>query len=87
MIGEPVSVTLLAPDQAVGDVHRDTAHGVLAKMLSDLEHQALAVVLRLERVHDLGQVALELDVDNGADDLGHPSHRLVGGGFSHGRSS
>ena len=38
-------------------------------MLRDLEHQAVAVVLRLERVQDLRQMAVELDVDDGADDL------------------
>ena len=40
-------------------------------MLGDLEHEAVAVVLRLERVQDLGQLIVELHVDDGAHDLAH----------------
>jgi hypothetical protein len=47
------------------------AHGVLAQVLGDLEHQALAAVVGLERVQDLGEVVVELHVDDGADDLGN----------------
>ena len=39
-------------------------------MLRDFEHQAVALVLGLERVQDRRQVAFELHVDDGADDLG-----------------
>ena len=42
----------------------------LAEMLRDFEHQAVAAVLGLERVQDRRQVAVELHVDDGADDLG-----------------
>ena len=63
----------LAAHQALGGVHGDGAHGVLAEMLRHLEHQPLAVVLRLERVQDRRQVAFELHVDDGADDLGDAS--------------
>ena len=66
----PVSVTCGAADEAFGRVHRDGADGRLAEVLGDLEDEALAVVVGLERVQDLGQVALELDVDDRADDLG-----------------
>ena len=59
-----------AADQALGRVHRDGAHGRLAEVLGDLEHQALAVVVGFERVQDLRQLAVELHVDDGADDLG-----------------
>ena len=61
---------LLAAHQAFGDVHGDGAHGVLAEMLGDFEHQAVAMVVGLQRVQDRRQVAVELDVDHGADDLG-----------------
>jgi hypothetical protein len=54
-IGEPVSVTFLAAHQAFGRVHGDGAHGVLAEVLGHLEHQALAVVVGLERVQDRGR--------------------------------
>ena len=43
----------LAAHQAFRGVHGDRAHGVLAQMLGDLEHQALALVSGLERVQDL----------------------------------
>ena len=65
-----MSVTFVAADEAVGGVHGDGADGGLAEVLGDLEDEALAVVVGLERVQDLGQVVLELDVDDGADDLG-----------------
>ena len=60
----------LAAHQTFGRVHCDAAHVVLAEMLGDLEHQAGAVVDRFERVEDRRQVAVELDVDDGADHLG-----------------
>ena len=60
---------LLAAHQAFGRVHGDGAHGVLAEVLGDFEHQAVAVVVGLERVQDRRQVAVELHVDDGADDL------------------
>ena len=69
---------LLAAHQAFGGVHRDGAHGDLAEMLRDFEHQPVAVVLGLERVQDRRQVVLELHVDDGADDLGDLSDCVVG---------
>ena len=59
----------LAADQALGGVHGDGAHGVLAEMLRDLEHQAAAVVVGLQRVQDRRQVVGELHVHDGADHL------------------
>ena len=65
----------LAAGQALGGVHGDGAHGVLAQVLGDLEHQAeglagpLVGVGGLQRVQDRRQVAVELHVDDGADDL------------------
>ena len=76
VIGPPVSTHRVAAGQALGGVHGDGAHGVLAQVLGDLEHQAeglagaLVGVGGLQRVEDRRQVALELDVDDGADDLG-----------------
>ena len=76
-IGWPVSVDLLAAHEAFGRVHRDGAHGRFAEMLRDFEHQAVALVLGLERVEDRGQLPLELHVDDGADDLGDVSDWLA----------
>ncbi len=51
-------------------------------MLGDFEHQALALVGRLERVENLRQMAVELHVDDGADDLGDAPRGLVAGHFT-----
>ena len=48
-----------------------------AEMLRDFQHQAVAAVLGLERVQDRRQVAFELHVDDGADDLGDFSGCLL----------
>ena len=61
----------LPAHQALGRVHRNRAHGRLAQVLRDLEHQTHLVALDLEGVEDGGQVVGELHVDDGADDLGH----------------
>ncbi len=60
----------LAAHQTLGDVHRDRAHGRFAEMLGDFEHQPVVAVLGFERVQDRRQIAFELHVDDGADDLG-----------------
>ena len=59
----------LAAGQAVGRVHGDRADDVLAEVLGDFEDQAVAVVVGFERGEDRRQLALERDVDDGADDL------------------
>ncbi len=59
----------LAAGQTLGRVHRDCADGVLAEMLRDLEHEAVAVIVRLQRREDRRQVVGEMHVDDGADDL------------------
>ena len=60
----------LAAHQTFGDVHRDAAHGVFAKVLGDFENQTRAIVGCLERVENRRQVAVEFHVDDGADHLG-----------------
>ena len=65
----------LAAGQALGGVHGDGAHGVLAQVLGDFQDQAeglagaLVGVGGLQGAEDRRQVAVELDVDDGADDL------------------
>ncbi len=72
---------LLAAHQAFAGIHGDGAHGRFAEMLGDFEHQAVALVLGLQRVENRRQVSFELHVDDGADDLGD-----VSGGIGHGMS-
>mmetsp|Transcript_24711 Transcript_24711/g.57287 ORF Transcript_24711/g.57287 Transcript_24711/m.57287 type:complete len:238 (-) Transcript_24711:64-777(-) len=60
----------LAARQPLGGVHSDGAHGVLTKVLSNLEHEADLVALNLQSVQDGGEVVIELDVNDSADNLG-----------------
>ena len=60
----------LATHEAFGGVHRDGAHSAFAQVLGNFEHKTLAAIVGVERVQDLGQVIVELNVDNSADDLG-----------------
>ena len=62
---------LLAAHQAIRGVHGDGADCVLAEMLGDFEHEAVAVILGLERVEDFRKMFGELHVDHGAHDLAH----------------
>ena len=55
--------------QPVGGVHRDRAHDVFAELLGHFEHQGAAGVVDMQRVQDRRQFALEMDVDDGADNL------------------
>ncbi len=67
--GIPGVDDLLAPGQTIGGVHGDGADRVVADVLRDLEHEADVVVGHLERAQDRGQLAIEPNVDDGADDL------------------
>ena len=67
----------LAAGEAVGRIHRDGADDVLAEVLGDLEHQAVAAVVGLERRQDRRQLAFERDVDDGADHLATRPVRLL----------
>ncbi len=66
---------LLPAHQTFGRVHGDGADRVLAEMLGDFEHEAIALIVGLERVQDLRQVLGELDVDHRAHDLAHLTAR------------
>ena len=69
VIGPPVSIDLGAAHQPVRCVHRDRAHDVLAELLRHFEHQCLAAVIDVQCGQDRRQLAVEMDVDDGADDL------------------
>ena len=60
---------VLAAHEALGGVHGDGADRAFAQMLGDLEHQALALVGRLQRIENFGQMPVELHVDDGAHNL------------------
>ncbi len=67
---------VLAANQTFGGVHRDAAHRVLTEMLRHFENQAVAEVLRFERVENFREVTVELHVDDGADHLRNTTLRL-----------
>ena len=79
MIGVAGVLHFLTAHQTLGGVHRDGAHRGFAEMLRNLEHQAVAAVLGFDGVENGRQMAFELHVDDGADDLRDASG-LVGGG-------
>ena len=72
---------VMATNQALGAVHGDGPHGVLAEMLRHFQDQLVALVLRFERIQDRRQIAFELHIDHRphhlrdlSDDVsGHPS--------------
>ena len=68
---------LLAAHQPISYVHGDGAHSVLAEMLGDFEHEAVAVIVGLERVEDFWEMLGELHVDHGAHDLAHIALRAL----------
>ncbi len=82
-IGCPVSVTSW-PRTKPSEMSIATVRTVdLAKMLRHFEHQAVALVLGLQRIEDRRQLAFELHVDDGADDLRDASALIafVGHGY------
>jgi hypothetical protein len=74
-----------AAAQAVGRLHGDGAHGRLAEVLGDLEHDHALVLRDAQRVEDLGEPPRgELDVDDGPDDLRDlPDRKLIRHGSLH----
>ena len=63
---------ICAAHQTIGAAHGNAACHIVAGQLSDLHHQLLAVVVDLNGVEQVRQLAiLELDVQHRADDLDH----------------
>ena len=54
----------LTAHETFGRVHGNGADGAFAEMLRNLEHEAVALVLRLKCVQDRGKRAVELHVDD-----------------------
>lgn len=59
----------LPPDQPISGVHSNRAHCVFSKMLCNLQHKPMRVILHLQCRHDSGQICVELDIDDGTNDL------------------
>jgi hypothetical protein len=63
--------TYLAANETIGGVHSNGTNGVLSKMLGDLKNNADIVILNLKSVQDRWELAIKLNVNNGANDLSH----------------
>ena len=59
----------LATHETLRGVEGNGAHVVATQVLGDLEHEAVLSALDFESIHDRGQVTLELNVDDGTNDL------------------
>jgi peptide chain release factor 1 len=57
-------------DETLSTIHSNATDDVLSQMLGNLENELLAIVLSLKRVENGGELlSIELDVDDGTDDL------------------
>lgn len=64
----------LSSDETLGGVKSDCSYVVATQMLSDFQNQSVLDPLYLESVENWGQIAFELHIDYGANDLGNLSH-------------
>ena len=60
---------LLTANQTFGRVHSDGTNCALAQVLGNFEHQRLAAIVCCQSVQNLRQIAIKLNVNNGADHL------------------
>jgi peptide chain release factor 1 len=67
-----------AAHQAVGRIHSDRAHDVLAQMLRHFEHERAPRHLDMQRGQDGRQFAVEMHIDDRADDLLGGADRVPG---------
>ncbi len=70
----------LAAHQTFGGIHGNGAHGVLAEMLGNFEHEAVAVIVGHKRVQDFRQLITELNVDHGSHHLADMALGALAGG-------
>jgi hypothetical protein len=73
----------LTANKTFGTIHCNSTHGRFSQMLGDLKYQAEFMPFDLKGVQNVRQGAVELDIDDGSDNLGD----LSGGGFAAGCAS
>merc|ERR1712166_511635 len=66
----------LSSNETLGGVKGNSAHVVTTQMLGDFEDESVGAVLNLKGVQNRGELALELDIDDGTNDLGNFAHTL-----------
>jgi hypothetical protein len=69
---------LFAAHQAVGRIHGDGAHFGLTQVLGHFQHQLAAAGVHMQRIQDVGQIGIEVHVDDCARDLSDRAD-VVGG--------
>lgn len=67
----------LASDEALSGVEGNGSHVVATEMLSNLKNESLTGILDLKGVENRRKVALELDIDDGTNDLGNLTNSHV----------
>jgi len=67
-------VDLLASDESFSGVEGNRSHVVASQMLGDFQNQFVLDSLHFKRIENGGQVAFELHIDEGTNDLGNLPH-------------
>lgn len=67
----------LASDEALSGVEGNGSHVVATEMLGNLENESLTGILDLKGVLNRREVALELNIDDGTNDLGNLANSQV----------
>mmetsp|Transcript_19812 Transcript_19812/g.50669 ORF Transcript_19812/g.50669 Transcript_19812/m.50669 type:complete len:478 (-) Transcript_19812:230-1663(-) len=70
----------LATDKTVSGIHSNSPHGVFSKMLGNLKNESHVVVLNLKGVQDGGELTIELNIDDGTNNLRYTARGAGGGG-------
>mmetsp|Transcript_8345 Transcript_8345/g.16061 ORF Transcript_8345/g.16061 Transcript_8345/m.16061 type:complete len:394 (+) Transcript_8345:943-2124(+) len=73
---------LLAADKTVSGVHSNAADSVVTHMLGNLENEANTVALNLKGGKDRGELTIEANIDDGANNLADITGINSGGGLS-----
>ena len=63
----------MTSNETVSGVQGDGSHVVATEMLSDLEHETVLSISDLKSVENGGKSTIELDVDDGTNDLRNSS--------------
>jgi hypothetical protein len=59
----------LSTNETVGGVQGDGSDVIATKMLGDLKHETVLSPLDLKSIQNGGKITIELDVDDGTNDL------------------
>src|SRR6476659_2773844 len=66
----------LPAHEPLARIHSNRSHRRFPEMLGNFEHEAIALVARLQRIEDGGEVTFKLHIDDGPDHLGDMSDSI-----------